>query len=145
MFERFTREARHVVVAAEAEARALGSSAIEPEHLLLALTRLDQTTPAGEAMANTLVPRAVAALKEKLPELGVMTDVALDPYTSHGQDGLIDEHGYVLNDETVEVLVRQALTQLAENAQSAVAAVEHADGRGVRERLARWVRHLGMK
>ena len=52
MFERFTREARHVVVAAEAEARALGSPAIEPEHLLLALTRLGQTTPAGEALAE---------------------------------------------------------------------------------------------
>jgi ATP-dependent Clp protease ATP-binding subunit ClpA len=52
MFERFTREARRVVVAAEAEARALGSPAIEPEHLLLALTRLDQTTPAGEALAG---------------------------------------------------------------------------------------------
>jgi porphobilinogen synthase len=72
-------------------------------------------TPDGREACNAggLVPRAVAALKERLPELGIMTDVALDPYTSHGQDGLIDEHGYVLNDETVEVLVRQALTQAA--------------------------------
>jgi porphobilinogen synthase len=55
-----------------------------------------------------LVPRVVAALKKNFPELGVMTDVALDPYTSHGQDGLIDDSGYVINDETVEVLAQQA-------------------------------------
>jgi len=53
----------------------------------------------------------VAALKARFPELGVMTDVALDPYTSHGQDGLLDDSGYILNDPTVEVLVKQALTQ----------------------------------
>jgi porphobilinogen synthase len=56
-----------------------------------------------------LVPRAVRALKARFPSLGVITDIALDPYTSHGQDGLIDETGYVMNDETVEALVRQAL------------------------------------
>ena len=56
-----------------------------------------------------LVPRVVQALKQRFPELGVITDIALDPYTSHGQDGLIDEAGYVLNDETLEVLARQAL------------------------------------
>src|SRR6476469_2751622 len=56
-----------------------------------------------------LVPRAVRALKDRFPDLGVITDVALDPYTSHGQDGLIDAAGYVVNDETVEALVRQAL------------------------------------
>lgn len=56
-----------------------------------------------------LVPRAVRQLKKNFPELGVITDVALDPYTSHGQDGLIDQHGYVLNDETVNVLCQQAL------------------------------------
>lgn len=55
-----------------------------------------------------LVPRAVRALKEALPDLGVMTDAALDPYTSHGQDGIIDETGYVLNDVTVDALCRQA-------------------------------------
>jgi porphobilinogen synthase len=55
-----------------------------------------------------LVPRVVAELKKNFPELGVMTDIALDPYTSHGQDGLIDANGYVMNDETVAVLVRQA-------------------------------------
>jgi porphobilinogen synthase len=51
----------------------------------------------------------VRALKKEFPELGVMTDVALDPYTSHGQDGLLDDTGYILNDETVEALVKQAL------------------------------------
>jgi porphobilinogen synthase len=56
-----------------------------------------------------LAPRAIAALKKKFPQLGVITDVALDPYTSHGQDGVIDEHGYVLNDKTIEILVKQAL------------------------------------
>src|SRR5688572_25470360 len=63
--------------------------------------------------ARGLVPRVAAALKKRFPELGLMTDVALDPYTSHGQDGLIDEAGYILNDETLEVLVKQALTQAA--------------------------------
>lgn len=58
-----------------------------------------------------LVPRAVAALKKRFPELGVMTDVALDPYTSHGQDGVIDRDGYILNDVTLQVLERQALAQ----------------------------------
>ncbi|MFO6420606.1 porphobilinogen synthase [Hylemonella sp. W303a] len=60
-----------------------------------------------------LVPRVVRGLKQRFPELGVMTDVALDPYTSHGQDGLLDETGYILNDETIEVLVKQAQAQAA--------------------------------
>ncbi|HWT20226.1 MAG TPA: porphobilinogen synthase [Variovorax sp.] len=70
-------------------------------------------TPAGDEAFNPdgLIPRVVAALKSRFPELGVMTDVALDPYTSHGQDGLLDDSGYILNDATVEVLVKQALTQ----------------------------------
>ncbi len=70
-------------------------------------------TADGSEAANPdgLVPQVVAELKRRFPDLGVMTDVALDPYTSHGQDGLIDDTGYVLNDETIEVLVRQALTQ----------------------------------
>jgi porphobilinogen synthase len=58
-----------------------------------------------------LVPRAVAQLKKRFPELGVMTDVALDPYTSHGQDGVVDASGYIINDVTLEVLVKQALAQ----------------------------------
>ena len=57
---------------------------------------------------NGLVPRVVSALKARFPELGIITDIALDPYTSHGQDGLIDASGYVLNDETIAVLTRQA-------------------------------------
>ena len=70
-------------------------------------------TADGREAANPdgLVPQVVAELKRRFPDLGVMTDVALDPYTTHGQDGLIDDTGYVLNDETIEVLVRQALTQ----------------------------------
>jgi porphobilinogen synthase len=60
-----------------------------------------------------LVPRAVAQLKKRFPDLGVMTDVALDPYTSHGQDGVVDRTGYIVNDVTLEVLVKQALTQAA--------------------------------
>ena len=58
-----------------------------------------------------LVPRAVRELKRRFPELGLLTDVALDPFTTHGQDGLLDDTGYVLNDETVEVLAQQALLQ----------------------------------
>jgi porphobilinogen synthase len=72
-------------------------------------------TPDGSEAANPdgLVPRVVRELKKRFPELGVMTDVALDPYTSHGQDGLLDETGYILNEETVAMLVRQALNQAA--------------------------------
>ena len=70
-------------------------------------------TPDGREALNPegLLPRVVQALKQHFPELGIMTDVALDPFTSHGQDGLLDDHNYILNDETVEVLVKQALTQ----------------------------------
>jgi porphobilinogen synthase len=75
-----------------------------------------------------LAQRAVRALKEALPELGVITDVALDPFTTHGQDGLIDASGYVLNDETVEVLVKQALSHAAAGA-DVVAPSDMMDGR----------------
>jgi porphobilinogen synthase len=75
-----------------------------------------------------LVPRVVRALKREFPELGVITDVALDPYTSHGQDGLIDETGYVLNDETLAVLARQALCHAAAGA-DVVAPSDMMDGR----------------
>src|SRR5918993_2485973 len=61
--------------------------------------------------AKGLVPRAAAALKKRFPELGIMTDVALDPYTSHGQDGVVDNNGYILNDVTLDILVKQALAQ----------------------------------
>ncbi len=72
-------------------------------------------TPDGIEATNPdgLVPQVVRELKRRFPQLGVMTDVALDPYTSHGQDGLLDEHNYILNDPTVAVLVQQALTQAA--------------------------------
>lgn len=75
-----------------------------------------------------LAQSAVRALKKALPELGVITDVALDPFTSHGQDGLIDTSGYVLNDETVEVLVKQALSH-AEAGADIVAPSDMMDGR----------------
>ena len=75
-----------------------------------------------------LVPRAVRELKRRFPELGVLTDVALDPFTSHGQDGLLDANGYVLNDETVAVLTRQALLQ-AEAGVDIVAPSDMMDGR----------------
>jgi porphobilinogen synthase len=75
-----------------------------------------------------LVPRVVAALKKNFPELGVMTDIALDPYTSHGQDGLIDDSGYVLNDETVVVLAQQAQVHAAAGA-DIVAPSDMMDGR----------------
>lgn len=75
-----------------------------------------------------LAQRAVRALKTAIPELGVMTDVALDPFTTHGQDGLIDSSGYVLNDETVDVLVKQAISHAAAGA-DIVAPSDMMDGR----------------
>ena len=75
-----------------------------------------------------LAQRAVKTLKSALPELGIITDVALDPFTSHGQDGLIDNHGYVINDETVEVLCKQALSH-AEAGADIVAPSDMMDGR----------------
>lgn len=75
-----------------------------------------------------LVLRAVAALKARFPELGLLTDVALDPYTTHGQDGVIDDNGYVLNDETTRILVRQALLQ-AQAGVDIVAPSDMMDGR----------------
>ncbi len=77
---------------------------------------------------NGLVPRVVAELKKHFPELGVMTDIALDPYTSHGQDGLIDDSGYVLNDETIAVLQKQAQCHAAAGA-DIVAPSDMMDGR----------------
>ncbi|WP_417598679.1 porphobilinogen synthase [Oceanospirillum sp.] len=78
--------------------------------------------------AGGLVQRTVKALKDKYPELGIITDVALDPYTIHGQDGILDEHGYVLNDRTVETLVKQALSH-AEAGADIVAPSDMMDGR----------------
>lgn len=87
-------------------------------------------TPDGIEAANAdgLIPRAVKALKARFPELGILTDVALDPYTSHGQDGVLDNNGYVLNEETVEILTRQALVQ-AEAGVDIVAPSDMMDGR----------------
>lgn len=75
-----------------------------------------------------LVPRVVSGLKQRFPELGVLTDVALDPYTSHGQDGVIDQDGYVINDITLEILARQALVQ-AQAGVDIVAPSDMMDGR----------------
>ncbi|MBC3810355.1 MULTISPECIES: porphobilinogen synthase [Undibacterium] len=87
-------------------------------------------TPDGIEATNPdgLMPRAIRELKSRFPELGILTDVALDPYTSHGQDGLIDANGYVLNDETTEMLVRQALTHARAGA-DIVAPSDMMDGR----------------
>ncbi len=88
-----------------------------------------KTDDAAEAYnPDGLVQRAISAIKQAVPEIGVITDVALDPFTSHGQDGLLDENGYVTNDETVEVLVRQALSH-AEAGADIVAPSDMMDGR----------------
>ena len=85
---------------------------------------------------NGLMQRCVTALKQAVPELGIITDVALDPYTSHGQDGLMDKEGYILNDETVDTLVKQALSHVKAGA-DVVAPSDMMDGRigKVREAL----------
>jgi len=94
-------------------------------------------TPDGREACNEkgLIPRAVTMLKKRFPALGVMTDVALDPYTSHGQDGVIDERGAILNDETLEILVEQALVQAAAGV-DIVAPSDMMDGRIGRIRAA---------
>jgi porphobilinogen synthase len=93
---------------------------------------IDPTLKTEDGRAATdpdgLVPRAVRQLKARLPQLGLLTDVALDPYTTHGQDGLIDADGYVLNDETIEVLCRQARVA-AEAGVDIVAPSDMMDGR----------------
>ena len=83
---------------------------------------IEATNPEG------LVPRAVRELKRNFPELGIMTDVALDPYTTHGQDGLPDENGYIVNEKTIEMLIRQSLAQ-AEAGVDVVAPSDMMDGR----------------
>lgn len=101
-----------------------------PVIALFPVLQSDLKTPDGIEATNPdgLIPRAVRALKKRFPELGVLADVALDPFTSHGQDGLIDADGYVLNDETCAMLVRQALTQ-AEAGVDIVAPSDMMDGR----------------
>jgi porphobilinogen synthase len=83
---------------------------------------VEATNPDG------LVPRAVAELKRNFPQLGIMTDVALDPYTTHGQDGIPDENGYIVNEQTIEMLTRQALAQ-ADAGVDIVAPSDMMDGR----------------
>ena len=94
-------------------------------------------TPDGREAFNPkgLVPRAIAALKKRFPELGVMADVALDPYTTHGQDGVIDATGYILNDATLDILVKQALAEAAAGV-DIVAPSDMMDGRIGRIRAA---------
>ena len=94
-------------------------------------------TPDGREAFNPkgLIPRALASLKKRFPELGVMTDVALDPYTSHGQDGVIDDEGYIINDVTLDILVKQALAQAAAGV-DIVAPSDMMDGRIGRIRAA---------
>ena len=106
-------------------ARTLGIPAIA----LFPVVRDNKSEDGREAYnPDGLVQRAVRALKAELPELGIITDVALDPYTTHGQDGLIDASGYVLNDETCDVLVQQALSH-AEAGANIVAPSDMMDGR----------------
>lgn len=96
-----------LLLAQAAQAHQLGIPALALFPVIAAEHKCDTAKAAWDS--NGLVPRAVAALKQALPELGVITDVALDPYTSHGQDGLLDDHGQVDNDATIKALVKQAL------------------------------------
>ena len=101
-----------------------------PVMALFPVIDMSLKTPDGREATNAdgLVPRAVRELKRRFPDLGLLTDVALDPFTTHGQDGLIDDAGYVLNDETIEVLRGQALVQ-AEAGVDIVAPSDMMDGR----------------
>jgi porphobilinogen synthase len=119
------------------EARACSKLGIPAIALFPVVGQQKKSDDAAEAYnPQGLAQQAVRALKQEFPELGVITDVALDPFTSHGQDGLIDASGYVLNDETVEVLVRQALSH-AEAGADVVAPSDMMDGRigAIREAL----------
>ena len=101
-----------------------------PAIALFPVTPLEKKTEDAREAFNPdgLAQRAVRALKSKFPELGVITDVALDPFTTHGQDGLIDNTGYVMNEETVEVLIKQAVSH-AEAGADVVAPSDMMDGR----------------
>ncbi len=111
------------------EATALAELGIPAVALFPVTPLAKKSDDAAEAYnPDGLAQRAVRALKKTCPTLGVITDVALDPFTSHGQDGLIDDTGYVMNDETVEVLVRQALSH-AEAGADIVAPSDMMDGR----------------
>ena len=86
-----------------------------PAIALFPVIDAEKKTPGGDEAfsADGLVPRAVVELKKRFPSVGIICDVALDPYTTHGQDGVIDDEGYILNDETIAVLEKQSLTQAA--------------------------------
>ncbi len=114
------------IAARAREARDLGIPCIA----LFPNTPQNLRTPDGREALNpdNLICRAVKAIKDAAPEVGVLTDVALDPYTEHGHDGLVDERGYVLNDETSEILVAQALVQ-AEAGADIIAPSDMMDGR----------------
>ncbi len=116
------------------EVHALGIPAIALFPVVPAERKTDDAREAYNP--DGLVPRAVRAIKARLPDLGVITDVALDPYTSHGQDGVLDDSGYVLNDASVDILVRQALSH-AEAGADMVAPSDMMDGRigAIRESL----------
>ena len=121
------RQSIDVLLKTAAECVQLGIPAIA---LFPVIDSQHKSLDAAEAFnPNGLVQRTVAALKAAYPdELGVITDVALDPYTTHGQDGLIDDSGYVLNDETIEVLVKQAISHANAGA-DIVAPSDMMDGR----------------
>ncbi len=111
------------------EARAVRTLGIPAMALFPVTPAVAKSEDAREAYnPDGLAQRAVRALKDALPDLGVITDVALDPFTTHGQDGLIDGTGYVLNDETVEVLIRQAMSH-ADAGADVVAPSDMMDGR----------------
>ena len=101
-----------------------------PVMALFPVTPTDKKTPDGRESVNPdgLVQTAVRAVKSAVPELGIMTDVALDPFTSHGHDGLLDEHGYIVNDETLDALEKQAMT-LAEAGTDIISPSDMMDGR----------------
>ena len=120
------RQSIDVLLKAAGECVKLGIPALA---LFPVVDQQHKSLGAAEAFNDKgLVPRAVKALKKAFPELGVITDVALDPYTTHGQDGLIDDTGYVMNDETVAVLVKQALCHAKAGA-DVVAPSDMMDGR----------------
>lgn len=120
------RQSIDLLLKTAAEAVALGVPALA---LFPVVDASRKSLDAAEAWnAEGLVPQTIKALKAAFPELGVITDIALDPYTSHGQDGLIDESGYVLNDATITALVKQALCHATAGA-DVVAPSDMMDGR----------------
>ncbi|MFY0678271.1 MAG: porphobilinogen synthase [Neptuniibacter sp.] len=119
------------------EAKELASLGV-PAMALFPVTPMDAKTEFAEESYNPdgLAQRAVKAIKDACPEMGIMTDVALDPFTTHGQDGIINEEGYVLNDRTVDTLIKQAVSH-AEAGADIVAPSDMMDGRigGIRDEL----------